>query len=117
MRHIMRHRKLNRTSAHRKALFMNLSNALIKSEKIKTTLPKAKEIRPIVEKMITLGKKGDLSSRRLAISILRDEEVVSKLFGVLAERFKERNGGYTRIMKYGFRTGDAAPMAIIEFVE
>ncbi len=117
MRHIMRHKKLNRTSAHRKALFMNLSNALIKSEKIKTTLPKAKEVRPIVEKMITLGKKGDLSSRRLAISILRDEEVVSKLFGVLAERFKERNGGYTRIMKYGFRTGDAAPMAIIEFVE
>lgn len=117
MRHIMRHRKLNRTSAHRKALFMNLSNALIKSEKIKTTLPKAKEVRPIVEKMITLGKKGDLSSRRRAISILKDEKVVSKLFSVLAERFKERNGGYTRIMKYGFRTGDAAPMAIIEFVE
>ena len=117
MRHIMRHRKLNRTSSHRKALFMNLSNALIKEERIKTTLPKAKEVRPIVEKLVTLGKKGDLNSRRIAISILRDENIFSKLFSVLAERFKERNGGYTRIMKYGFRTGDSAPMAIIEFVE
>ena len=117
MRHGMRHRKLNRTSAHRKALFMNLSNALISSERIKTTLPKAKELRSFVEKMITLGKKGDLNSRRIAISILKNEVVVTKLFGTLAERFKERNGGYTRIMKYGFRAGDNAPMAIIEFVE
>lgn len=117
MRHIMKHRKLNRTSSHRKALFMNLSNALIKEEKIKTTLPKAKEVRPVVEKLITLGKKGDLHSRRIAISILKDEDLVSKLFGTLAEKFKDRNGGYTRIMKYGFRTGDSAPMAIIEFVE
>lgn len=117
MRHGMRHRKLNRTSAHRKALLMNLSNSLIKSERIKTTLPKAKELRSFVEKMITLGKRGDLNSRRIAISILHDEEVVAKLFSVVAERFKDRNGGYTRIMKYGFRSGDNAPMAIIEFVE
>lgn len=117
MRHIMRHRKLNRTSSHRKALFMNLSNALINSEKIKTTLPKAKELRPFIEKMITLAKKGDLNSRRLAISILRDETIINKLFGTLAEKFKDRNGGYVRIIKYGFRTGDSAPMAIIEFVE
>lgn len=117
MRHIMRHRKLNRTSSHRKALFMNLSNALIKEERIKTTLPKAKEMRPIVEKLITLGKRGDLNSRRIAIATLRDETVVSKLFDVLAVRFKDRSGGYLRIMKYGFRTGDSAPMAIIEFVE
>lgn len=117
MRHGMRHRKLNRTSAHRKALFMNLSNSLIKCERIKTTLPKAKELKSFVEKMITLGKRGDLNSRRIAISTLHDEEVVAKLFGAVAERFKDRNGGYTRIMKYGFRTGDNAPMAIIEFVE
>ena len=117
MRHGMRHRKLNRTSAHRKALLMNLSNSLIKCERIKTTLPKAKELKSFVEKMITYGKRGDLNSRRIAISILQDEEVVAKLFGAVAERFKDRNGGYTRIMKYGFRTGDNAPMAIIEFVE
>ena len=117
MRHGMRHRKLNRTSAHRKALFMNLSNALIKSDRITTTLPKAKELRPFVERMVTLGKKGDLNSRRIAISILRDEEIVAKLFSDIATKYKDRNGGYTRIMKYGFRTGDNAPMAIIEFVE
>jgi large subunit ribosomal protein L17 len=113
----MKHRKLNRTSAHRKALFMNLSNSLIKEERIKTTLPKAKELRPFVEKMITLGKKGDLSSRRIAISILRNEEIVAKLFNVIAKKFKDRNGGYVRILKYGFRTGDTAPMALVEFVE
>jgi large subunit ribosomal protein L17 len=96
---------------------MNLANSLIKAERIETTLPKAKELKPYVEKMVTLAKKGDLNSRRLAISTLRDDEVVSKLFSALAERFKDRNGGYTRIMKYGFRTGDSAPMALIEFVE
>ena len=96
---------------------MNLSNALIKNERITTTLPKAKELKSFVERMITLGKKGDLNSRRIAISILREEEVVAKLFSIIADRFKERSGGYTRIMKYGFRTGDNAPMAIIEFVE
>ena len=117
MRHGMRHRKLNRTSSSRKSLFMNLSNSLIQHERIKTTLPKAKELRPIVEKMITLAKKGDLNSRRIALAFLRDQEVVSKLFSSVAEKFRERNGGYTRIMKYGFRTGDNAPMAIIEFVE
>lgn len=117
MRHGMRHRKLNRTSSSRKALFMNLSNSLIKHERIITTLPKAKELRSFVERMITYGKKGDLNSRRIALSILKDEEIVSKLFGVVAEKFKDRQGGYTRIMKYGFRTGDNAPMAIIEFVE
>lgn len=117
MRHGMRHRKLNRTSAHRKALFMNLSNSLIKCERITTTLPKAKELRPFVEKMVTLGKRGDLNSRRLAISILRSEEAVAKLFNVIAVNFKDRNGGYTRIMKYGFRAGDNAPMAVIEFVK
>jgi large subunit ribosomal protein L17 len=117
MRHQMQHRKLNRTREHRKALFMNLSNALLTHEQIKTTLPKAKELRPFVEKMITLGKRGDLNSRRIAISILHDETVVKKLFDTLAPKFKERNGGYTRIMKYGFRLGDKAPMAIIQFVE
>jgi large subunit ribosomal protein L17 len=113
----MQHRKLNRTTEHRKVLFMNLSNALLTHEQIKTTLPKAKELRPFVEKMITLGKRGDLNSRRIAISILRDEAVVRKLFDVLAPKFKDRNGGYTRIMKNGFRFGDKAPMAVIQFVE
>lgn len=117
MRHGISGRKLNRTSSHRKALFMNLTIALIREEKIKTTLPKAKDLRPFVEKLITLGKKGDLNSRRIALSILRSDEAVSKLFSVLTERFKVRNGGYTRVMKYGFRYGDNAPMAIIEFVE
>jgi large subunit ribosomal protein L17 len=96
---------------------MNLSNGLIAHEQIKTTLPKAKELRPFVEKMITLGKKGDLNSRRLAAAILRDNDAVKKLFDVLSVRFKDRNGGYTRIMKYGFRAGDNAPMAVIQFVE
>jgi large subunit ribosomal protein L17 len=96
---------------------MNLSNSLIKEERIKTTLPKAKELRPFVEKIITLGKKGDLNSRRIAISILRNEEAVAKLFSTIALRFKDRKGGYVRILKYGFRTGDTAPMALIEFVE
>lgn len=117
MRHGISGRKLNRTSSHRKALLMNLSNSLIKHEQIKTTLPKAKELKPFVEKMITLGKKGDLHNRRQAISILRDLEVVNKLFSDLAKRYENRNGGYTRIMKFGFRSGDASPMAIIELVD
>ena len=117
MRHGIKHRKLNRNSAHRKATLMNLSNSLIGNGRIKTTVPKAKEMRPFVEKMITLGKKGDLNSRRIAISILRNEDSVAKLFGKLSDQFKNRKGGYTRIIKYGFRYGDNAPMAIIEFVE
>lgn len=117
MRHGMSGRKLNRTSSHRKALLMNLANSLIKHEQIKTTLPKAKELRPYVEKLITLGKKGQLNNKRQAISILHDLEVVNKLFSNIAKRYENRNGGYIRIMKYGFRTGDAAPMAIIELVD
>lgn len=117
MRHGMSGRKLNRTSSHRKALLMNLSNSLIKHEQIKTTLPKAKELKPFVEKMITLGKKGELSNRKQAIAILKDLEVVNKLFSDLAKRYEGRNGGYTRIMKFGFRSGDASPMAIIELVD
>lgn len=117
MRHGMKHRKLNRNSAHRKAVLMNLSNSLIANGRIKTTLPKAKEVRPFIEKVITLGKKGDLNSRRIAISILRNKDAVSKVFGKLSDQFKERQGGYTRIIKCGFRYGDNAPIAIIEFVE
>ena len=117
MRHGISGRKLNRTSAHRQALFANMAIALIEHEQIKTTLPKAKELRPFVEKLITFGKKGDLNSKRIVYSILRSDNAVKKLFEVLAERFKARNGGYARIMKYGFRYGDNAPMAIIEFVE
>ena len=117
MKHNLTHRKLNRTSSHRKALLMNLSNALIKHEQITTTLPKAKELRPFVEKIITLGKKGDLQSRRKAISILQDEKMTSKIFNTFADRYKDRNGGYTRIIKIGNRFGDNAPTAIIEFVD
>jgi large subunit ribosomal protein L17 len=117
MRHKIAGRKLNRTSAHRKALFMNMAQALIKSEQIKTTLPKAKDLRPIVEKLVTLGKRGGLHARRQAISQLQDQEVVSKLMGPLASRFSGREGGYLRIMKAGFRYGDNAPMAVIEFVD
>lgn len=117
MRHGMSGRKLNRTSSHRKALLMNLANSLLKHEQIKTTLPKAKELKPYVEKIITLSKKGDLHNRKQAISILQDLEVVNKLFSEIAKRYENRNGGYTRIMKFGFRTGDTAPMAIIELVD
>ena len=117
MRHRMSGRKLNRTSAHRKALFGNMAAALIKHEQIKTTLPKAKELRPIVEKLITLGKRGDLHARRQAASQLKEDQYVTKLFDVLAPRYAERHGGYIRIMKAGFRYGDMAPMAIIEFVD
>ncbi len=117
MRHGMNGRKLNRRSQARKALFANLAAALLKHEQIRTTLPKAKDLRPLAEKLITLGKRGDLHARRQAIAFLRDEKVVSKLFSGLAERYKARNGGYTRVLKAGFRYGDAAPMAIIELVD
>ncbi len=117
MRHAKANRKLNRTSSHRMAMFANMSAALIKHEQIVTTLPKAKDLRPIVEKLVTLAKKGDLSARRRAISKLRDEEMVKKLFSVLGPRYATRNGGYLRIMKAGFRYGDNAPLAVIEFVD
>ncbi len=117
MRHGMQGRKLNRTSTARKALFISLAHALIKHEQIKTTLPKAKDLRPVAEKLITLGKRGDLHARRQAIAFLKDEKIVSKLFTTIAERYKTRNGGYTRVLKAGFRYGDSAPMAVIELVD
>ena len=117
MRHGNSGRKLNRTASHRKAMFANMSASLIEHEQIVTTLQKAKELRPIVEKLITLGKKGDLHARRQAISQIRDETQVRKLFDVLAARYKDRKGGYLRIMKAGFRYGDNAPVAVIEFVD
>ena len=117
MRHKLSGRKLNRTSAHRKAMFANMAAALIKHEQITTTLPKAKDLRPIVEKMITVGKKGGLPARRQLISELRDVPMASKVFDVLAERYAERQGGYVRILKAGFRYGDNAPLAIIELVD
>jgi large subunit ribosomal protein L17 len=117
MRHGNTNRKLNRTSAHRKAMFANMSASLIKHEQIVTTLPKAKELRPIVEKLITLGKRGDLHARRQAIAQMRDETQVQKLFGVLGPRYQERQGGYIRILKAGFRYGDNAPLAVIELVD
>ena len=117
MKHNITNRKLNRTTSHRKALLMNLSNALIKHEQITTTLPKAKELRPYVEKIITLGKKGDLESRRKTISILQDEINTKKIFSIFAERYKDRVGGYTRIVKIGNRFGDNAPTAIIELID
>ena len=117
MRHRSGHRKLNRTASHRKALFANMAASLIKHEQITTTLPKAKELRRVVDKLVTLGKKGDLHARRLAISRLQDEEMVRKLFETIGPRYKDRNGGYTRVLKAGFRFGDSAPMAVIEFVD
>jgi large subunit ribosomal protein L17 len=117
MRHGNTNRKLNRTSAHRKAMFANMSASLIKHEQIVTTLPKAKELRPIVEKLITLGKRGDLHARRQAIAQMRDETQVQKLFATIGPRYKERQGGYIRILKAGFRYGDNAPMAVIELVD
>jgi large subunit ribosomal protein L17 len=117
MRHGNAHRKLNRTAEHRRAMFANMCVALIKHEQITTTLPKAKELRPIVEKLVTLGKRGGLHARRQAIAQIRDVAIVRKLFDVLAPRYKERQGGYTRIMKAGFRFGDNAPMGVIEFVD
>ena len=117
MRHGNAHRKLGRKPEHRKAMFANMAAALIKHEQITTTLPKAKELRPVVEKLITLGKRGGLHARRQAISQIRDVAMVKKLFDVLGPRYKERNGGYTRVLKAGFRYGDNAPMAVIEFVD
>lgn len=117
MRHGFAGRRFSRTSSHRKAMFCNLAGSLITHEQIITTLPKAKDLRPVVEKLITLGKRGDLHARRQAIAQLRDESVVRKLFDVIAKRYADRKGGYCRIMKAGFRFGDAAPMAVIEFVD
>ncbi|MFN3347500.1 50S ribosomal protein L17 [Pseudorhodoplanes sp.] len=117
MRHGNAHRKLNRTAEHRKAMFANMCAALIKHEQIITTLPKAKDLRPIVEKLVTLGKRGDLHARRQAVAQMRDVDMVKKLFEVLGPRYKDRNGGYTRIIKAGFRYGDSAPIAVIEFVD
>ncbi len=117
MRHGLSGRKLNRRSQHRKAMFANMANALLKHEQITTTLPKAKDLRPVAEKLITLGKRGDLHARRLAYAQLRDDAIVTKLFTTLAERYKQRAGGYTRVLKAGFRHGDAAAMAIIELVD
>ena len=117
MRHGMSGRKLNRTASHRKALFANMAHALIKHEQIKTTLPKAKDLRPIVEKLVTLGKRGDLHARRQAIAQMRDLAMVKKLFEVIGPRYKDRDGGYPRVMKAGFRYGDSAPVAVIEFVD
>jgi len=117
MRHGFAHRKLNRTHQHRKAMFANMAASLITHEQIKTTLPKAKELKPIVDKLITLAKKGDLASRRRAISKIRDEAAVAKLFAVMGDRYKDRQGGYTRVLKAGFRFGDNAPVAIIELVD
>jgi len=117
MRHSKGYRRLNRTHEHRKALFANMAGSLIEHEQIKTTLPKAKELRPIVEKLITLAKRGDLHARRLAASRLKEDQYVTKLFDILGPRYNERKGGYTRVLRAGFRYGDMAPMAIIEFVD
>lgn len=117
MRHRKGLRKLNRTSSHRKAMFSNMAASLLIHEQINTTLPKAKEMRRIADKMITLGKRGDLHARRQAFAFLRDEAAVAKLFDVLAARYQDRPGGYTRVLKAGFRYGDAAPMAMLELVE
>ena len=110
-------RRFNRTHEHRKAMFANLSQALIKHEQIITTLPKAKDLRPVVEKLVTLGKRGDLHARRQAIAQMKDAELVKKLFDVLGPRYRTRNGGYTRVLKAGFRQGDNAALAVIEFVD
>ena len=117
MRHGKAHRKLGRTTSHRTALFANMAASLIKHEQIVTTLPKAKELRPFVEKLVSLGKRGDLHARRIAVSRVRDNDQVRKLFDTLAPRYKGREGGYIRVLKAGFRHGDNAPMAVIEFVD
>ena len=117
MKHRVKGKKLNRTSSHRKALFKNMAQAIIKHEQIVTTLPKAKTMKPIVDKLISLGKKGSLHARRQAFSKLRDENMVAKLFGTLAPRYADRNGGYTRVLKAGYRYGDTAAMAVIELVD
>ena len=117
MRHRNAFRKLNRTATHRSALFASLATALIKHEQIVTTLPKAKELRRVTDRLITLAKKGDLHARRLAFSRIRDDAMVAKLFGTLGPRYADRPGGYTRVLKAGFRYGDSAPMAVIELVD
>jgi large subunit ribosomal protein L17 len=117
MRHAKTHRKFNRRSDHRRAMLANLAASLIKHEQIITTLPKAKDLRPVVEKLVTLGKRGDLHARRQAIAQMRDIAMVKKLFEVIGPRYKGRNGGYTRVLKAGFRYGDSAPVAVIEFVD
>jgi large subunit ribosomal protein L17 len=117
MRHGNAHRKLNRTAEHRRAMFGNMAAALIKHEQIMTTVPKAKDLRPIVEKLVTLAKRGDLHARRQAIAAIRDVAMVKKLFDVIGPRYRERDGGYTRVLKAGFRYGDSAPVAVIEFVD
>src|ERR1700740_1769443 len=117
MRHGKAHRKLNRTAEHRRAMFANMAAALIKHEQITTTLPKAKDLRPIVEKLVTLGKRGDLHARRQAIAEIHDVAIVKKLFDVIAPRYKDRSGGYTRVLKAGFRYGDSAAVAVIEFID
>lgn len=117
MRHAMKGRKLSRKSGHRKSMFINLAAALVKHEQISTTLPKAKDLRPIVEKLVTLAKRGDLHARRQLLSVLKDAKLVDKMITTLSDRYKTRKGGYTRVLKAGFRYGDMAPMAIIEFVD
>ncbi len=117
MRHRISGRKLNRTSSHRKAMFANMAAALVKHEQIKTTLPKAKELRPFVEKLVTLGKRGDLHARRQIIAKTRDEKTAAKLIDTLASRYQGRQGGYIRVLKAGYRRGDNAPMAVIEFID
>ncbi|RCL00373.1 MAG: large subunit ribosomal protein L17 [Candidatus Tokpelaia sp. JSC085] len=117
MRHGKSGRKLNRTTSHRKAMFANMAASLIEHEQIMTTLPKAKAIRPVVEKLVTLGKRGDLHARRSAISAIRDVKLVSRLFDTIAPRYVNRKGGYLRIMKAGFRRGDHSPMAVVEFID
>ncbi len=117
MRHGNGYRKLNRTHEHRKAMFANMASSLIEHEQIKTTLPKAKELRRIIDKLITLGKRGDLHARRMAASQIKQDHAVAKLFDTLGDRYKDRQGGYSRILKAGFRHGDMAPMAIIELVD
>lgn len=117
MRHGFRGRRFNRTTEHRKAMFSNMCNALIKHEQIVTTLPKAKDLRPVIEKLITLGKRGDLHARRQLIAQLKDADMAKKLIDVIGPRYKDRNGGYTRVLKAGFRYGDNAPLAVIEMVD
>lgn len=117
MRHKIAHRKLNRTASHRKAMFANMAASLITHEQIVTTLPKAKEMKPIMDKLITLAKKGDLAARRKAIAQVRDKDAVRKLFDVMGERYKDRSGGYCRVLKAGYRHGDNAPRAVIELVD
>ncbi|MEZ5954442.1 MAG: 50S ribosomal protein L17 [Hyphomonas sp.] len=117
MRHRLGHRILNKSTSHRKAMFANMAASLIEHEQIVTTLPKAKEMAPLIDKLVTLAKKGDLAARRQAIAKVRNEDAVRKLFDVMGDRYKNRNGGYTRVLKAGFRHGDNAPMAVLELVD